>query len=102
MIDSKAAIADIKDALATKFDHGGTHAVSRLAAIHAAAIERWAPLGSSYRSMLTKVDPFDARDRGYTKVSAILDALRRDYEQGQVKTFDITGPLSSSDGASPR
>jgi hypothetical protein len=88
VIDVKAALADIANALATKFEHGGTDAASRLAAIHVAAIERWAPVGSSYRSMLSKVDPFDARDRGYTKVSAILDALRRDYEQGQVKTLE--------------
>ena len=62
VIDAKAALADIANALATKFEHGGTDAVSRLAAIHVAAIERWAPVGSSYRNMLSKVDPFDARD----------------------------------------
>ena len=87
-IDPRAALDDITNALATKFDHGGTDAVTRLAAIHVAAIERWAPVGSSYRTMLSKIDPFDIRDRGYTKASAILDALRRDYEKGQVKTFE--------------
>jgi hypothetical protein len=87
-IDRQAAIADIDKVLATTFDHGGTSAVSQYAALEVAAIERWAPEGSSYRKSLASIDPFDVKGRGYMMCTAILKALRRDYHEGMVTSFE--------------
>lgn len=88
-VDRSAALADIDDVLATQFSEGGTSASTKIAALHSAAIERWAPDGSSYRKMLVAIgDVFGVKDRAYMKTRAILEALRRDYDKDKLATFE--------------
>lgn len=88
-IDPKKAIADIDSVLGHKTPFGGTAGVSEVSALMIACIERWAPPGSSYRGMLARIDSFaDKYNKADVKLHAILTALRRDYDQGQVRTFE--------------
>lgn len=88
-IDANEALADIDAVLNHKLDHGGSGAVAVHNSLRIACIERWSPPGSSYRRMLEKVDQTpSARSFSEQQTRGILVALRRDYEAGQVKTFE--------------
>jgi hypothetical protein len=88
-IDAQKAIADIDAVLGYKVDYGGTAAVSEFAALVVACIERWAPPGSSYRRMLASVEVFPTKyQKEDVRLRSILSALRRDYDQGHVATFE--------------
>src|SRR5450432_3114912 len=89
-IDPKKAIADIDAVLAHQGPSGGgTAAVSELSALAVACIRRWAPRGSSYEEMLSRVELFaDKYNRADVHLRGILTALRRDYDQGQIATFE--------------
>jgi hypothetical protein len=68
---------------------GGTGAVSEVSPMMVACIKRWAPAGSSYQQMLGDVELFTQKcNRADMHLRAILVALKRDYEQGQVSTFE--------------
>lgn len=88
-IDPQKAIADIDAVLNHHLDDGGTAAVSILGAMMFACIERWAPPGSSYRTMVAGIDVFPEKyQREDVRLRGVLTALRRDYDQGQVATFE--------------
>lgn len=84
------ALADIAAVLATQPDGGGTSAVTTLASLFYACIERWAPEGSSYRKLADKVPRFDkdVNHKSSTNLRGILKTLERDYAQGMVTTFE--------------
>jgi hypothetical protein len=88
-IDPKKAVADIDSVMEHKPAFSGTSAMSELSALMVACIKRWAPPGSSYQELLSKVEVFGGKlTEASMHLRSILIALRRDYDQGQVATFE--------------
>ena len=90
--DPQIAIAEIDRVLALgKVDRKPGDVVTRTARMKA-CILRWAHAGSPYREMAEKLDPYRSMgsmiDDRETNSRAILSALREDFAQGMVKTFE--------------
>jgi hypothetical protein len=88
-IDPKKAVADINAVMAHKPAFSGSSAMNELGALMVACIKRWAPPGSSYQDLIAKVDLLSLRSQQVNEsLRGVLVALRRDYDQGQVATFE--------------
>ena len=88
-IDPTLAIADIDAVLAHKPEGSGHGAVSEVTAMFQACIDRWAPLGLSYRTLADRVAAMRTKDiHAGDQLWGILRTLRRDYEKGMIKTFE--------------
>jgi hypothetical protein len=101
-IDPKKALADIDSVLkhGARGRQGGD--ADGLGAMMKACILRWAPRGSPYWGMATGIDPFTSAlnllEDPIPKLRGVLVALRRDYHQGQVMTFEEMVHASMFDG----
>lgn len=88
-IDPKKAMADIDSVLSHRANGSGTAAVSEITALMAACIKRWSPANSAYQAMLADLELFTEKyNRAEMHLRGILVALRRDYDQGIVGTFE--------------
>jgi hypothetical protein len=92
-IDKSSALADIEDVLAFQPGFSGSGAVAERAALMNACVERWAPAGSSYRSMAEKVELFLPRvgpgsPHADSAMAAVLKALKRDLDKDMLRTFE--------------
>lgn len=93
-IDPQAALKDI-DAVLMECHRKGTRQLSdnQRAPMLKACLERWAPPGSAYREMSDQIGPFSEQfdfslSDPSSKMHGILAALRRDYANNMVRTFE--------------
>jgi hypothetical protein len=88
-----AALTDIDAVLNHRPADGGSAGIAEMAAMLKACIERWAPLGSSYRRMADAVDPLQAQAsdgnlRADVRLRGVLVTMERDYRAGMSRTLD--------------
>lgn len=88
-----AALADIDAVLNHRPLDGGSAGIAEMAAMLKACIERWAPLGSSYRRMADAVNPLEVSAAGGTlradvRLRGVLVTMERDYRAGMSRTLD--------------
>ncbi len=88
-----AALADMDAVLNHRPADGGSAGVAEMAAMLKACIERWAPLGSSYRRMADAVDPLEdqvinGNGRADMRLRGVLVTMERDYRAGMSRTLD--------------
>jgi len=91
--EGTAALTDIDSVLNHRPADGGTAGIAEMAAMLKACIERWAPLGSSYRRMADAVDPLEAHGQSGTlradvRLRGVLVTMERDFRAGMSRTLD--------------
>lgn len=86
----KKALADIDAVLGYQPKQSGFGAVTELASLYKACIDRWAPPGSSYAATANNVDLFPTKNisRPATHLSGILKSLREDIAANRVNVMD--------------
>jgi hypothetical protein len=88
-----AALTDIDAVLNHRPVDGGSAGIAEMAAMLKACIERWAPLGSSYRRMADLVNPLEMQSiegnlRADVRLRGVLVTMERDYRAGMSRTLD--------------
>jgi hypothetical protein len=92
-LEQTAALTDIDAVLNHRPSDGGTAGIAEMAAMLKACIERWAPLGSSYRRMADAVNPLEIQTiegnlRADVRLRGVLVTMERDYRAGMSRTLD--------------
>jgi hypothetical protein len=92
-LDKAAALADIDDVLEYNPKYGGSGAVAEHAALMKACIDRWAPPGSTYRSMASGIElfgrlPGPGAPFPDQSMRAVLTTLRRDLDKDMLRTLE--------------